>query len=550
MADSEGGQELQEHPSEVHAPSAVRDFEKLHKKEERVVLASAVKFNRVFGRDSTEVAEDLVDMENPQDKEKRDVAKEVVLSLARLQGVSLEALVKKLRNEGDTTPEEEIKKAYQLREEEVGRIHHEYGPLGDEASDELQALARRWGGSKKEMLYYGTVDATPLYVRLVAKYVEKFGQGILDETYVGRDGKEATIRDSVRDVLSWIERRIASSNLGMVEFQRTNPQGLENQVWEDSHTAYVHPNGEIANHNAPIAPIEVQAYTYDALNMAAKMFVKESETDAKRWDLLASQLVQRTLDHFWIPDEAYFAMGIDRDEKGNARLIQTLSSNAVLLADSGIFDEVLPAKKEMYMTGIINKIFSDEFLTNVGVRCRAKRYGNLPLKVSEIRSERLSDYHGSEASWIKETYDIARGLHRQGFHRLAQQLEIRIINAVNTAGKQYEFFYVDLDGNVNYHPEKSGLPFSNGRKVLYGDTLPEGMQAWTITAVLASKRMQKWMYDFERNPKAWDAYRSSWQYATEERILAQIQHLKAAKHIADIRRPTETQPFEVAIVKK
>lgn len=456
----------------------------VHPKGSKFIFASASKrySEAVFGRDSIEVAEDLLEI-------KPEIAKDVILTLASLQGV------------------ERVKTS----EEEPGRIHHEYRNLhingrrvSRESEQILKDLSKRWGGTKEELLYYGSVDATPLYVCLVMDYCSRYGKDILDQPYTKKDGNKATVRESVLGAIHWIEHRIHSSSLGLIEYKRTNPQGIKNQVWKDSETAYIHTSGELANTEGPITPIEVQGYAYEALTKAADIMGPQMGTEALKWRRMADKLAD-SLKGFWLPREQYFAMGIDRNAKGKSRLIQTPSSNPALLLNTGIFDKVDEKKRMLYISAIVKTIMGPEFLTDAGVRCRA-------ASCSDLVS--FPDYHGTWAVWPKETYDIAKGLRRQNFPRLAEELEMRMINAVKKGGKNYEFFYVSPDG----------LQTVNDRLLHQGTNMPEDTQAWTISAVLASK------YNLAARPPEEDT--ASWQYGLEQQLLKMIPAKKSLKRVA------------------
>jgi hypothetical protein len=98
----------------------------------------------------------------------------------------------------------------------------------------------------------------------------------------------------------------------------------------------------------------------------------------------------------------------------------------------------------------------------------------------------FQDYHGTWAVWTKETFEVVRGLERQGLHHLARQLANRVLNGVNAAGADVEFLYVSPDGRVGYDfrdaDRRDGAPFE-----IAGTNRPEAPQAWTVTAVLALK---------------------------------------------------------------
>lgn len=533
----------------VHPPSAFKDLKEIIIKEGPVNILEASAGENFqyaeFGRDQIEAALDLLDHD-------QEIAKMVISEIASTQGVES----KKTGNEDFDQAEEEH---YKAREEEDGKVIHERRRLyindkriPPHSERILRDLAIKFGGTSEGVDYYGEVDATPLYVVLVAEYCKRYGNEILKERYIRKDGEETMVEESVLRAIGWIEKRIAASDIGLLEFKRTNPLGIENQVWTDSSTAYVHTEsklskaGELANHQAPIAPIEVQGYVYDALTKAAEIFKDRMPDKAKHWIELAAEIQRRTLELFWMEDEQYFASALDRTKDGKLRQVRMLSANAALLLNSDILKNLPLEQQKKYVTGIVRKIFSPEFLTEVGFRCRSLRdKGLVKVKGTE---KILSDYHGSNAVWTKLAEDLADGLKRYEFYRLEEQVNDRIINSNNIISMirserkaepkavidkpedKYEFpefFYVDDNGEVNYDPWGKRLPFANGRVTLFGTNVPDKLQTWSITAVLASKYHQA-----ERKRRSPDT--NSWQYQLEGEILSTIPVVKLLRTVKEI----------------
>ena len=194
----------------------------------------------------------------------------------------------------------------------------------------------------------------------------------------------------------------------------------------------------MANHNAPIASIEVQGLVYDALIAVAGLKLPSATDSNER----AVSIRDRTLELLWLPERDYFALGTDYDSDGTLRIIKTPSANAAALLDTSFFDKLSTEERTRYTTAIITRIFSKDFLTNVGIRSRALSEGHLIP---------FWDYHGSYVSWPKETYDIAKGLKRQGFPKLSTQLENRLLNIVLKTKQYAEFYYVDEHGRILIH---------------------------------------------------------------------------------------------------
>lgn len=468
-------------------PNAESDFNLIHSSNGRGIYASASPNYRdaVFGRDSLEAAEDLVGI-------KPEVVREVLLTAAHFQGLG-------------TNP---------ITEEEPGRIHHEYRhrimdgrEINDQSQQILRRLAKMWGGTEDEVLYYGSVDATLLYVRLAGRYCRCYGKDLLDEEVVWRNGQKTTVAKSLQFAAEWIERRMAESDLGLVEFCRTNPYGHSYQTWKDGSTGYLHLNGERANFTRPIASIEIQGLAYDALEEMRWLFA-DDVIGVERWERLANHIQQTVVSRFWMPEFNYFAQALDRDQDGQIRQVQTLTSNPAELLDTTIFDSLPINDRRKYVEAIVVTIYGDDFLTEVGIRCRAVRHMNLVD---------FADYHGSWAVWAKATYDTARGLRYQGFGALAEQLEQRILQATRLSGWHYEFWYVDELGRVDYDP-KQLRPMTVECEEIVGTHVPEDVQAWTVSAVLAIT---------EDNSRLAAGLQDEWSNRLDQQLLTQQPRLVA-----------------------
>jgi glycogen debranching enzyme len=404
----------------------------------------------VFGRDSIAVARELLPFE-PR------LTREIILLLAHLQGLKLNAIT----------------------EEETGKIHHEYrathfngDTISPAARKVLATLRPLWGGSADELCYYGTVDATPLFISLVRDYCDKYGTDLLDTVVTGRDGQKRPLRWHVHIAVQWLAGRILNSPWQLLEFKRLNQSGLPYQAWKDSESAYLHADGSHANADGGIASLEVQGLAFDAL--LAADFVAENSNEAKAWQDLAETVRRQTLDRLWMEKEQFFAMGLDRDDQGTTRQIATLNANAAMLLDSGL----LRPTDRRYVKPVVDKLLSEDFLTDVGIRARA---------LSHAKLLSFADYHGSLVSWPHETFAFAKGLRRQGFADQADQLEHSLAQAVARAGEFYEFFLVRADGAVKYHYRQEN-PDEPTFHAIGAANLPEPGQAWTISAIAAIAR--------------------------------------------------------------
>jgi glycogen debranching enzyme len=198
-------------------------------------------------------------------------------------------------------------------EEEPGRIMHETRFEG------ANTLALEGG-----TIYYGSVDATPLFVVLLGE-LARWG---LPEEDLRR------LLPHADRALAWIEDFGDRDGDGYVEYLRANPRGLSNQGWKDSWDAVRHRDGRVAA--APIALCEVQGYLYAAYRARAGMAAALGQPErAARWQRKADALRRAFNEDFWIDELGWFAMGLDRDK----RRIGALASNMGHCLWSGIVDD-------------------------------------------------------------------------------------------------------------------------------------------------------------------------------------------------------------------
>lgn len=451
----------------------------------------------VFGRDSLEVCEDLMPY-------RRLLVSQSLRTLASLQGERID----------------------DLSEEEPGKIVHEYRrnivdgkQVTGRQREILRDLAGKWGGDEHELIYYGSIDATPHFIRAVGEYCATYptyAKRFMNAPVSLRSGEQITIQQVIHRATNWLLGSLATSRSGFLEYQRRNPQGIENQVWKDSAEFYVHRNGEYANHDMPIASIEVQGLVFDALHTAAEIL------DDRQAELhqVATALRERILRKLWLTDEAYFALGTDYADSGRQRLIRTRTANPAALLDTRLFNDLPESERKKYVQGIIRRIMSDDFLTDAGIRSRALSEGQLIP---------FNDYHGSFVTWPKETYDIAKGLRRQGFPRLARQLENRLLNVCLRNLAYPEFIYVDRTGKVL--PLRPTEQVHAGVMLVEGPNEPERIQAWTVSAIL-SIMMQR-PKDRAKQANVMRLLRyvrrgapSEWQSGFEKDIMREIPYVK------------------------
>jgi glycogen debranching enzyme len=411
----------------------------------------------IFGRDSIEAAEDLMDV-------KPELTKEILEMMARLQGTELN----------------------HQNEEELGKIHHEYRVrrLGDlavskSAMTTIEKLGPKWGGTREKLLYYGSVDSTPLFVRLACNYIEKHGDSILESQVVNDKNQLVEFSDCLRSASKWVLDSVNSSDWGLLEFKRLNPVGLSYQAWKDSESAYLHENGDKADPDMGIASVEVQGYAYDALKFASKLDIF-TDDEVKSMRQAAQKVQKNTIDYLWMDDRGFFAMGLDRSDRSHLSQIKTHASNAGTLLDSDLLRDLPVEKSKLYTSAIVKKIMGDEFMTDAGVRSRSLNYADMYDEFG---------YHGSFVSWPKDTYDIAKGMRKHGYVDEADRLDKVLLDIASRSKDFYEVYFVDKDGTTFYdYTDPAVVETMMSHGVTH---IPEPGQAWTVTAILEiSSRMK------------------------------------------------------------
>src|SRR5487761_424076 len=169
--------------------------------------------------------------------------------------------------------------------------------------------------------YYGSVDATPLFVLLAGIYVERTGD---DETL-------AELWPAIEAALGWIDGAGDPDRDGFVEYQRASEQGLANQGWKDSYDAIFHADGRLAE--GYIALAEVQGYVFAGKQLAARCALRLGKTDlARKLTAEAFQLAERFERAFWCDDLSTYALALD----GVKRPCRVRTSNAGQLLFTGI----------------------------------------------------------------------------------------------------------------------------------------------------------------------------------------------------------------------
>jgi glycogen debranching enzyme len=182
-------------------------------------------------------------------------------------------------------------------DEEPGKILHELR-LGELAAAELTPLAR----------YYGTVDATPLFLCLLCEHADWTGS--LDLFH--------ELRAPVDQALRWLDDFGDLDADGLLEYRRRSEGGLDNQGWKDSWDGVVDEHGEPLR--APIALVEAQGYAVAARRRLATLFELDGDTARATEQRDAAARLARALERFWLEDRGYYSMGLDADKRPSRAL--------------------------------------------------------------------------------------------------------------------------------------------------------------------------------------------------------------------------------------
>jgi glycogen debranching enzyme len=327
---------------------ALRIFDPAHP-DVPVIAAGAPWFMTVFGRDSllTGWMTLLAD---------HSLAHGVLRTLARFQGEDVD----------DRT------------EEEPGKILHE-----------MRFATAGGHGLDRGEIYYGSIDATPLFIVLLAELRRWNPSSELADALLPHADK----------ALEWIATFGDRDGDGYVEYQRRTDQGLANQGWKDSWDAVRHADGSLAE--APIALCEVQGYVYAAYIARAHLAREAGDAStSQRYVELARDLRRRFNEDFWLDELGTYALGLD----AHKRPIAAVASNAGHCLWTGIAD---PDKAAL----VADRLLEQTMFSGWGVRT---------LDASMPAYNPVSYHNGSV--WPHDNAICAAGLARYGFDGHANRI--------------------------------------------------------------------------------------------------------------------------------
>ena len=279
-----------------------------------------------------------------------------------------------------------------FREEEPGKILHEI---------RRGELAR--AGEVPHTPYYGSVDATPLFVVLYTEYLQW-----TDDRATGEQ-----LLPAAEAALNWIEEYGDKDGDGFVEYERKTERGLINQGWKDSYDGVPHIDGTPAR--PPVALVEVQGYCIDARRRMARLYRQLGRREDAARCTAASQRVMRKLDEaYWMESRGCYAIALD----GEKRQVGSVTSNAGHLLFSRVVSEARARR-------VARTLLSPESFSGWGIRTLAKGQ----------RAYNPLSYHNGTI-WPHDNSIIAFGLSNYGMQKQAAQ----ILTGAYDAARQFRHY--------------------------------------------------------------------------------------------------------------
>ncbi len=275
------------------------------------------------------------------------------------------------------------------RDAEPGKIMHE-----------LRVGELAGAGLVPHTPYYGTVDATPLFVACAADYYAWTGD--LETLRALRPALDAALR--------WIDEYGDRDGDGFVEYERRSPGGLLNQGWKDSHDSVVHADGSLAE--GPVALVEVQGYVYRAKLTIADVYAALGAADvAVRLRAEAQSLREAFNEAFWNPAEGTFALALD----GRKRQVASVTSNPGHCLYSGI---VAPHR----VAAVAERLMAPDMFCGWGVRTLS----------SECPAFNPMSYHNGSV-WPHDNAILAAGLKRYGYDDAVRRIAGALFDVATSA---------------------------------------------------------------------------------------------------------------------
>lgn len=330
-----------------------------------------------------------------------------------------------------------------VNEEQPGRIVHEYwNPVPQ------RMIEARWPVADGDGRYYGSFDATFLYVIAIAQVVTFFDDlELLDELWPGIDA-------AFHWMLDWSDL----DGDGLVEYKKRNPHdiGLDNQVWKDSGDSIRAPNHHPVIH--PVAWVEVQGYAWAAYAAYRGLANRRQGLDAALEQEIQRRMtgLQEGLQRFWLDEEQFPAIALD----GAKNPLPAVSSNPGHLLWSGCVE---PGQAER----LCRRFMMPDMLTPWGLRTLSHHaYYYNPIS-----------YHCGTV-WPFDNAVIASGLLRYGYVAEAREIARSVLQAILAFDKPVELYTVQPARWIRSHHIE--------QEWFLADYIHAcGVQAWTAATILS-----------------------------------------------------------------
>jgi glycogen debranching enzyme len=290
-------------------------------------------------------------------------------------------------------------------------------------------------------VYYGTIDATPLWVCLLH---DAWRWGLPEDDVV-------PLLEPMRRCLDWLAATMRDGG-GFVRYIDESGQGLANQGWKDSSDAIQSRDGRLAR--PPIALCEVQGYAYEAAVAGAELLEAFGTDGAERWRQLAGDLADRFRSHFWVSDEQgpYPAVAL----QGDGTPVDSLSSNIGHLLGTGLLSSEESAL-------VARRLGAPDLNSGFGLRT---------LATSSVGYNPFSYHRGSV--WPHDTAIAIRGLALAGGEE-AQNSATLLIEGLLSAADAFDYRLPELYSGCEKAGRRRPLPYP-------ASCHP---QAWTAASAIA-----------------------------------------------------------------
>ncbi|HLG22610.1 MAG TPA: amylo-alpha-1,6-glucosidase [Candidatus Manganitrophaceae bacterium] len=257
-------------------------------------------------------------------------------------------------------------------DEEPGKILHEYRK-GEMANlREIPFIP-----------YYGSVDATPLFLILLHHYVEWTGDLRLAEA----------LWPNAMAALDWIRKHGDLDQDGYIEYHRESPIGLTTQGWKDSHDSVFHADGHFAE--SPIALVEAQGYVYAALSGTGALASLLGKGELQMELIAAAEALREKFNRdFWVDSKQFYALALDKYK----RPCEVVTSNPGHCLWTGLIDNDKAR-------AVADRLVGPDMFCGWGIRTVSEK---------EIRYNPMSYHNGGV--WPHDNALILAGFKRYGFN--------------------------------------------------------------------------------------------------------------------------------------